>query len=126
MTVRLGDQEVVGRVAAEAVSAVVDVIVEDPALWWPRGHGEAVLHDLEVTLLDPDGSALDSWQRRVGLRSVTLDTTPDEHGTPFTLVVNGRPLFVKGANWIPDDHLLTRITREPARPPRRPGRRGRA
>ncbi len=111
VAVRLGAHEVIGRVAAEAVSAVVDVVVADPALWWPRGHGEAVLHDLEVTLFDPDGSALDSWQRRVGLRSVTLDTTPDEHGTPFTLAVNGRPLFVKGANWIPDDHLLTRVTR---------------
>ena len=75
------------------------------------GTASAVLHDLDVTLLDPDGTPLDSWHRRVGLRSVTLDTTPDEHGTPFTLVVNGRPLFVKGANWIPDDHLLTRITR---------------
>ena len=111
VTVRLGGHEVVGRVPAGAVSAVVDVVVEDPALWWPRGHGDAVLHDLDVTLLDPDGTPLDSWHRRVGLRSVTLDTTPDEHGTPFTLAVNGRPLFVKGANWIPDDHLLTRITR---------------
>jgi beta-mannosidase len=111
VVVRLGGQEVVGQVAPEAVSAVVDVVVEQPDLWWPRGYGDAVLHDLDVTLCAPDGSALDSWHRRVGLRSVTLDTTPDEHGTAFTLAVNGRPLFVKGANWIPDDHLLTRITR---------------
>ncbi|URN11469.1 hypothetical protein LUW77_04275 [Streptomyces radiopugnans] len=41
-----------------------------------------------------------------------MDTAPDEIGTPFTVVVNGRPVFVKGANWIPDDHFLTRITRE--------------
>ena len=65
-----------------------------------------------MTLVDPDGTPLDTWARRIGLRSVAVDTTPDEHGTPFTFVVNGRPLFVKGANWIPDDHLLTRVTRE--------------
>ncbi len=109
--VRLGDQEVTGSAPADATSAVVDILVEDPELWWPRGYGAAVLHDLVVTLRDPAGTDLDSWRRRIGLRSVALDTTPDEHGTPFTLVVNGRPLFVKGANWIPDDHLLTRITR---------------
>jgi beta-mannosidase len=109
--VRLGGVEVAVRLAAGAASAVVDVVVADPELWWPRGHGEAVLHDLEVTLGDADGTPLDAWHRRIGLRSVALHTTPDEHGTSFTLLVNGRPLFVKGANWIPDDHLLTRITR---------------
>ena len=110
--VRLGDHEVEARIAPRASAAVVEVTVAQPALWWPRGYGEATLHDLEVTLLDAAGGALDTWSRRVGLRSVTVDTTPDEHGTPFTFVLNGRPLFVKGANWIPDDHLLTRVTRE--------------
>ena len=48
-------------------------------------------------------AALDTWQRRIGFRTVALDTTPDAHGTPFTLVVNGVPVFVRGVNWIPDD-----------------------
>ena len=109
--VRLGEQELTGRVAAGASVALVEVTVAQPALWWPRGYGEATLHDLEVTLVDDVGTPLDTWARRIGLRSVAVDTTPDEHGTPFTFVVNGRPLFVKGANWIPDDHLLTRVTR---------------
>ena len=109
--VRLGEQELTGRVAAGASVALVEVTVAQPALWWPRGYGEATLHDLEVTLVDDVGTPLDTWARRIGLRSVAVDTTPDEHGTPFTFVVNGRPLFVKGANWIPADHLLTRVTR---------------
>ena len=49
---------------------------------------------------------------RVGFRTVELDTTPDEHGTPFTIVVNGEPVFARGVNWIPDDILLPRVTRE--------------
>src|SRR5690606_16143760 len=56
-------------------------------------------------------AVLGTWERRVGFREVRVDRTPDGHGTPFTFVVNGRPVFVKGANWIPDDHLLTRIDR---------------
>ena len=110
--VRLAGVEATGRVDADATSAVVDLVVERPALWWPRGYGEAVLHDLEVVLLDDGATPLDSWERSIGLRTIALDTAPDEHGTPFTFVVNGRSLFVKGANWIPDDHLLTRITRD--------------
>ncbi|TDE97359.1 glycoside hydrolase family 2 protein [Occultella glacieicola] len=98
-------------ISPEASSAVVEVAAPDAALWWPVGHGEQPLHPLEVDLTD-GGSALDSWRRRIGFRTVEIDATPDADGTPWTLRVNGRPVFVKGANWIPDDHLLTRITRD--------------
>ena len=108
----LGDHVATVTVAPDAASAVVHVEVPSAPLWWPVGYGEHPLFDLEVTLGTTDGDRLDSYARRIGFRTVELDTTPDEIGTPFTLVVNGQPVFVKGANWIPDDHLLTRITRE--------------
>ncbi|MFD1829391.1 glycoside hydrolase family 2 protein [Streptomyces desertarenae] len=104
-----------GRVTVPAgqTSAQVAVTVPGARLWWPAGHGEQPLYDLAVTLEAPgDGEPLDTYERRIGFRTVTVDTTPDEIGTPFTVVVNGKPIFVKGANWIPDDHFLTRITRE--------------
>ena len=50
--------------------------------------------------------------------------TVDQTDGAFTFVINGKPVFVKGANWIPDDHLMTRITRE--RLERRVTRRSRA
>jgi beta-mannosidase len=93
-------------------TAVLTLAVREPALWWPRGYGEQARHLLEVTLHAPDGDTLDAWSRRVGFRSVRLDTTPDEHGTPFALSVNDVPVFVRGVNWIPDDAFPTRITRE--------------
>ena len=52
------------------------------------------------------------WQRRIGFRTVELNTSRDEIGTQFAISINGKPVFVKGMNWIPDDHLLTRITAE--------------
>ena len=60
----------------------------------------------------PLDEELDRWQRRVGFRTVELSTSRDEFGAAFTLSVNGQPVFVKGVNWIPDDHFLTRITAE--------------
>jgi beta-mannosidase len=94
---------------ADRVTAVAHV--PDPALWWPRGYGEQPLYDCEVTLLDPrdGGAGLDRWQRRIGFRTVTLDTAPDAHGSAFTLAVNGTPLFARGVNWIPDDPLPSRV-----------------
>ncbi|SBT68329.1 beta-mannosidase [Micromonospora sediminicola] len=107
----------VAAVAAEVTvpagerAAVLTLTVDDPALWWPAGYGEQPLHDLDVTLRAADGRDLDTVSRRIGFRSVRLDTTPDAHGTPFTLHVNDVPIFVKGVNWIPDDAFPNRVTR---------------
>jgi beta-mannosidase len=94
---------------ATVVSLVVDV--PDAPVWWPIGYGEQPLADLTLTLSTAD-QELDRWQRRLGFRTVELDTSRDDVGTAFTFSINGQPVFIKGANWIPDDHFLTRITAE--------------
>ena len=105
----------VAGVSAETVfdgdAAVLVVEVPDAALWWPRGYGDQPLYDLDVTLAH-DGAPLDTWQRRIGFRTVELDRSADEHGSGFTLVVNGVRIFARGVNWIPDDTLITRVTPE--------------
>ncbi|HEX5333565.1 MAG TPA: glycoside hydrolase family 2 protein [Cellulomonas sp.] len=117
-----GGDVAAGAVTAQAVmapgatTAVILLELAHAPLWWPVGHGEQPLVDLDVTLDEVDagagGAPLDEWHRRIGFRTVEIDTQPDEIGAPFTFRINGRPIFAKGANWIPDDHLLTRITRE--------------
>ncbi|MFE7647179.1 glycoside hydrolase family 2 protein [Streptomyces phaeoluteigriseus] len=99
------------RAAVRGTDAVVRLEVPDPALWWPRGYGEQPLYDVELTLHHGD-APLDAWRRRIGFRSVELDTSADVRGTAFTLVVNGEPVFARGVNWIPDDVFPSRITRE--------------
>ncbi|WP_241562589.1 glycoside hydrolase family 2 protein [Streptomyces hoynatensis] len=96
-------------VPAGAPRLTVELEVPDAALWWPRGYGEQHLHPLVVTLEDAAGAELGRYERRVGFRTVALDTTPDEHGIPFHLSVNGQEVLVRGANWIPDDAFVTRI-----------------
>ncbi|WP_337062598.1 glycoside hydrolase family 2 protein [Kineococcus sp. G2] len=99
------------RVAPGATAATVALEVPGAPVWWPVGHGEQPLVDV-VVRLSGGGSPLDARELRTAFRTVELDTTPDEHGSRFTLVVNGRPVFARGVNWIPEDHLLTRLTRE--------------
>ncbi|MDH6515858.1 beta-mannosidase [Streptomyces sp. SAI-124] len=99
------------RAAIDGTSGSVRLQVPDARLWWPRGYGEQPLYDVELTLLH-EGGPLDVWRRRVGFRTVGLDRSADEHGTGFTLVLNGERLFARGVNWIPDDVFPSRITRE--------------
>ncbi|MFY1690593.1 glycoside hydrolase family 2 protein [Plantactinospora sp. WMMB782] len=87
------------------------VTVADPELWWPRGYGGQPRYPLTVTLHAGDRE-LDTWQRRIGFRSVRLETGTDEHGSAFTVVVNDLPIFARGVNWIPDDCFPHRVTRQ--------------
>ncbi|MET7424275.1 glycoside hydrolase family 2 TIM barrel-domain containing protein [Dactylosporangium sp. NPDC005555] len=89
--------------------AAVTVPVEDPELWWPIGQGGQPLYRVQVTL-EQDGAVLDTATARIGLRSVTVEETPDGPGTRWALVVNGRPVRVRGYNWIPDDTFSSRAT----------------
>ncbi|WP_367124575.1 glycosyl hydrolase 2 galactose-binding domain-containing protein [Streptomyces phytohabitans] len=100
-------------VRVDGAHATVTAELPDAALWWPRGYGEQPLYDCELTLRDADGTPLDRWSRRVGFRTVRLDTTADAAGSAFTLVVNGAPVLARGVNWIPDDAFPSRLT--PAR-----------
>ncbi|MFS0866068.1 glycoside hydrolase family 2 protein [Microbacterium sp. 179-B 1A2 NHS] len=97
--------------ASRAPSGAVEVTIDAPELWWPVGHGEQPLYELDVRLVR-DEATLDTAHRRFGFRTVRLDMGADEEGTSFVIVVNDRPVFVKGANWIPDDAFLPRVTPE--------------
>jgi beta-mannosidase len=106
LRIRIGDDTVVRELGERLV-----VDVPGARRWWPRGYGHQPLYDVELALLSGD-TVLDEYHRRTGFRTVALDTTPDEHGTPFTILVNDRPILVKGANWIPDDCFPSRVSRE--------------
>ncbi|MEJ5945989.1 hypothetical protein WDZ17_11875 [Pseudokineococcus basanitobsidens] len=98
-------------VPAGASSAVVELVVPDVELWWPRGRGDQPLHDLAVALRAEDALLAERHQR-IGFRTVEVRMDPDEEGTGFQFLVNGEPLWVRGANWIPDDAFVTRVTRD--------------
>ena len=97
-------------VPAGADEATLSVHVAQVERWWPAGHGAQPLYDARVALA-ADGVVVDDTVRRVGFLTVRWDLDPDGAGTPFQLVVNDRPIFVKGVNWIPDDAFPSRVDR---------------
>lgn len=88
------------------------ITVDNPKLWWPNGYGEQPLYRAEVTLLDEEGNVLDVWSRRIGLRTMTVNTQKDEWGECFAHEVNGVKIFAMGADYIPEDNILSRVTKE--------------
>lgn len=87
--------------------------VPDAHIWHPRGRGEQPLYNVVFDLVDPAGNILESQTKRIGFRKVELDTSQISDGKNlFAIIVNGERLWIRGANWIPDDPFPTRITRE--------------
>lgn len=84
----------------------------DPAIWWPRGYGKQPLYQVKAVLRSGKGEILDTWEKRIGLRTMTVNTDKDEWGSCFAHEVNGIKIFAMGADYIPEDNLLSRITKE--------------
>jgi beta-mannosidase len=91
-------------------AAALTLTVPQPKLWWPNGLGDQNLYTVEVQLLDASGTVLDTMRKRIGLRQ--FETVPKTKDAAYTLKVNGQPFFAKGADMIPPDNLLARITPE--------------
>jgi beta-mannosidase len=100
------------ELAPGTTSTTLRIEVPQVRVWQPRGYGTAELYRLEVRLADDQGAVLDRSVRRIGFRHLELDRTPDPAGTPFLFRLNGSPVLIKGVNWIPDDVLPGRMTRE--------------
>lgn len=96
-----------------ASEAALSFRVEQPRLWYPNGLGEQPLYQLQLELVD-EGGVSDRWQGRVGIRSLSYrqneGARPDS--LPYTVVVNGRPVYLMGVNMTPLDHMYGAVTRE--------------
>ncbi|MDR3146230.1 MAG: hypothetical protein LBU21_08125, partial [Treponema sp.] len=89
--------------------------IEKPELWWPNGFGAQALYTVKVVLLRKGGAELDSWEKRIGLRTMTVRRQKDKWGESFAHEVNGVPIFAMGADYIPEDNILSRVTEQRTR-----------
>ncbi|SKB90178.1 beta-mannosidase [Soonwooa buanensis] len=85
--------------------------IKNPKLWQPNGVGKPEMYDFKISVINK-GKVIDSQTERIGLRTIELVQEKDEKGKSFYFKVNGKPLYIKGSNWIPADSFLPRITKE--------------
>ncbi len=92
----------------------VDFNIENPELWWIKDISateKQPLYAVNVEILHK-GKAIDEQNKRIGLRTIKLNQDVDKFGKNFQFVLNGKPIFAKGANWIPSDSFVNRTTKE--------------
>lgn len=94
----------------ETMAAEQVITIEHPQLWWPNGLGKQPLYRVTVRL-----AAGDTRTWRIGLRTMTVSREKDEWGEEFCHVVNGVKVFAMGADYIPEDNILARVTPERTR-----------
>lgn len=94
----------------ETMAAEQVITIEHPQLWWPNGLGKQPLYRVTVRL-----AAGDTRVWRIGLRTMTVSREKDEWGEEFCHVVNGVKVFAMGADYIPEDNILARVTPERTR-----------
>ena len=98
---------------AGMVPVHVPLSIQNPKRWWPVGYGRPDLYTATVTVRqrrEMGGEVIGALTRRIGLRTTEIRRQPDQWGKSFELVINGVPVFAKGANMIPFDIFPTRVT----------------
>lgn len=85
--------------------------IENPMLWWPNGFGEQNLYTFNIELIEND-KVVDSNLKRIGLRTLKLIQEADEWGESFCHEVNGIRFFAMGADYIPEDNIFSRYSKE--------------
>ncbi len=105
-----------GAVVGSAVGPVADgaavsyLVISKPQLWWPSGIGDQPLYTVTAELIGATGETMDTASQRIGLRKI--EVLPPKDGVAMHVRINGVPVFVKGADWIPSDNMPTRVTPE--------------
>ena len=85
--------------------------IDHPKLWWTHDHGNPNLYTENITL-NKNNQNIDNQLIKYGIRQVELINETDSIGTSFYFKLNGKPIFIKGANYIPQSSFLTDVTAE--------------
>jgi beta-mannosidase len=107
----IGEERIERSLSAGDQNIIHSFCVENPKLWWANGSGNSHLYDVDIAL-SGDGILLDSLSKSYGVRTIELVNEPDSIGTSFYFKLNGEPLFMKGANYVPQDVFLPRVSQD--------------
>ncbi len=85
--------------------------IDNPELWWTydlSNKKSQPLYEVRVELVK-SGNVIDKKSKNIGIRHIELNREKDQYGKNFQFVLNGVPIFAKGANYIPPDSFITRF-----------------
>jgi beta-mannosidase len=74
--------------------------IKNPAIWFPAGYGSQPIYTLKTELVI-GGEQTQSATNTFGIRTVQINQSPDDFGSSFQFIVNGQPIYARGAAWIP-------------------------
>lgn len=96
--------------------------VENPELWWCKGHGKQYLYTYSVSIFDTFGNLIHCVSRKIGFRRAKLKMNADDWSNggfpatqsyyPITMELNGRQIFCKGTNFVPTEIFYSRMTED--------------
>lgn len=89
----------------------IPLSISNPKLWQPNGWGKAHRYRFSAKLFI-DNQLISEQSKPIGLRSIKLIQNPEKNGKSFYFEVNGKPLFAKGANYIPGEILTSEQSSE--------------
>jgi beta-mannosidase len=89
---------------------IIPIFISQPKKWWPNGYGDQHLYSISLLLIKEE-KIIDEKLKKIGLRDVELVNEKDSLGMSFYFKINGKPIFMKGANYIPQDHLQNRVNK---------------
>ncbi|UCC22432.1 MAG: hypothetical protein JSW23_11755 [Planctomycetota bacterium] len=101
------EHDVTFEAGEDAQSTVIRI--EKPFLWWPSGYGRQHLYKLVLVLLSGD-EIIEQTEKKIGIRTAKVNRLPDEHGENFQFEINNKPVFAKGANWVPASIFAGSVT----------------
>lgn len=111
VTIRLleGDTVIAER---DMTQAEEQITVDHPRLWWTHDQGEPYLYTVQAELHHADGSSEETRSIRLGIRTISMQTRSADGRPRYVTLLNGRPIFLKGANWVPLSNRPATCTKE--------------